>query len=95
MTCYLDNDIAGEKSGKLFSDLVSDTTTIRNVFDMQLQMGGDTASTPRVYLDMPTAHLEVPTINVEDLLTLEINFHGQVQNGDVDNTNEATIIYNS
>ena len=95
MTCYLDNDIVGEKSGKLFSDLVSDTSTIRNVFDMQLQMGGDTASTPRVYLDMPTAHLEVPTINVEDLLTLEINFHGQVQNGDVDNTNEATIIYNS
>ena len=44
---------------------------------------------------MPTAHLEVPTINVEDLLTLEINFHGQVSNGNVDNTDEATIIYNS
>ena len=62
---------------------------------MQLQMGGDTGGTPRVYLDMPTAHLEVPTINVEDLLTLEINFHGQVSNGNVDNTDEATIIYNS
>jgi hypothetical protein len=95
MTCYLDNDTVGEKSGKLFSDLVSDTTTIRNVFNMQLQMGGDTGGTPRVYLDMPTAHLEVPTINVEDLLTLEINFHGQVSNGNVDNTDEATIIYNS
>jgi hypothetical protein len=95
MTCYLDNDTVGEKSGKLFADLVSDTSTIRNVFNMQLQMGGDTSSTPRVYLDMPTAHLEVPTINVEDLLTLEINFHGQVADGNVDNTNEATIIYNS
>ena len=95
MTCYLDNDTVGEKSGKLFADLVSDTSTIRNVFNMQLQMGGTAGGTPRVYLDMPTAHLEVPTINVEDLLTLEINFHGQVSNGNVDNTNEATIIYNS
>ena len=94
MTCYLDNDTAGEKSGKLFADLVADTSTIRNVYDMTLQMGG-TAAGPRVYLDLPTAHLEVPTINVEDLLTLEINFHGQVSGGNVDLTNEATIIYNS
>jgi hypothetical protein len=94
MTCYLDNDSAGEKSGKLFADLVADTSTIRNDFNMELQMGGADPGTPRVYLDLPTAHLEIPTINVEDLLTLEINFHGQVQGGDVDLTNEATIIYN-
>jgi len=24
---------------------------------------------------MPTAHLEVPTINVEDVISLETNFH--------------------
>ena len=94
MTCYLDNDTSGGKSGKLFADLVADSSTIRNNFDMQLQMGGVEPSSPRVYLDLPTAHLEIPTINVEDLLTLEINFHGQVQDGDVDFTNEATIIYN-
>ena len=95
MTCYLDNDSAANKSGSLFADLVADTSTIRNIFEMQLQMGGATPSTPRVYLDMNSAHLEIPTINVEDLLTLEINFHGQVLGGDVDLTNEATIIYNT
>lgn len=93
LTCYFDNDQANSKSGELFADLVSDTTTIRNVFDMAVNVGGETASTPRLALDLPTAHLEVPTINVEDLLTLEVNFHGQVANGDVDSTNEATIIY--
>lgn len=93
MTCYLDNDEANSKSGELFKDLVTDTTTVRNIFNMALNVGGETASTPRITFDLPTAHLEVPVINVEDLLTLEINFHGQVQNGDVDNTNEATIIY--
>jgi hypothetical protein len=95
MTCYLDNDAANSKSGELFADLVGDTATVRNVFDMAINIGGTTASTPRVVLDLPTAHLEVPTVNVEDLLTLEINFHGQVSSGDVDNTDEATIIYKS
>lgn len=93
MTCYLDNDQANSKSGELFADLVSDTTTVRNVFDMSINIGGETTDTPRIAFDLPTAHLEVPTINVEDLLTLEINFHGQVASGNVDNTDEATIIY--
>lgn len=93
MTCYLDNDQANSKSGELFADLVSDTTTVRNIFDMSINIGGETANTPRIAFDLPTAHLEIPTINVEDLLTLEINFHGQVASGNVDNTDEATIIY--
>lgn len=93
MTCYLDNDATNSKSGELFADLVADTTTVRNIFNMALNIGGTTANTPRIVFDLPTAHLEVPTINVEDLLTLEISFHGQVANGNVDNTNEATIVY--
>jgi len=93
MTCYLDNDQTNSKSGELFADLVSDTTTVRNVFDMSINIGGETAATPRIEFSLPTAHLEIPTINVEDLLTLEINFHGQVASGNVDNTDEATIIY--
>jgi hypothetical protein len=93
MTCYLDNDQSNSKSGELFADLVSDTSTVRNVFDMSINIGGETSATPRIAFDLPTAHLEIPTINVEDLLTLEINFHGQVASGNVDNTDEATIIY--
>jgi hypothetical protein len=93
LTCYFDNDQTNSKSGELFADLVSDTTTVRNTFDMAVNVGGETKGTPRIAFDLPTAHLEVPTINVEDLLTLEVTFHGQVANGDVDSTNEATIIY--
>jgi hypothetical protein len=89
LTCYLDTG-AG-KSAALFNDLVSDTTTVRNTVDMAVNIGG--TSTPSVSFDMQYAHLEIPVINVEDLLTLDITFHGQPQNGDVDNTNEATIVY--
>jgi len=93
LTCYLDNDNANSKSGELFTDLVADTSTVRNVFDMSINIGGETNGTPRISFDIPTAHLEIPVVNVEELLTLEVMFHGQVANGNVDSTNEATIIY--
>lgn len=94
LTCYLDNDQTTSKSGELFADLVADTETVRNVFDMAINIGGTPgAGKPTVTFDLPTAHLEIPTINVEDLLTLEVNFHGQPLNGNVDATDEATIVY--
>ena len=93
LTCYLDNDTGNSKSGELFADMVADTSTVRNVYDMAINVGGTTVSTPRLTLDIPTAHLEVPVIGVEDLLTLDVAFHGQPSNGDVDNTDEMTVIY--
>lgn len=91
LTCYLDNDIAGSKSGELFADLVADTTTVRNVFDLDINIGG--AAAPALKFSLPTAHLEIPVINVEDLLTLDIAFHGQASGGNIDAQNEATIVY--
>jgi len=91
ITCYLDSDVSSSLSGELFADLVADTSTVRNVFDMAINVGSTAA--PSVTFDLPTAHLEIPVINVEDLLTLDIAFHGQPSAGNVDNTDEATIIY--
>ena len=91
LTCYLDNDIGTSKSGELFADLVSDSDTVRNIFDLDIHIGGTSA--PALTFSMPTAHLEVPVINVEDLLTLDIAFHAQPSGGNIDAQNEATIIY--
>ena len=91
LTCYLDNDISSSKSGELFADLVSDSDTVRNIFDLDINIGG--ASAPALTFSMPTAHLEVPVINVEDLLTLDIAFHAQPSGGNIDAQNEATIVY--
>jgi len=89
VTCYLDT--GNGKSNALWAALSADTTTVRNVFDMAVKVGGATGN--RVEFDLPTAHVEIPTIGVEDLLTLDVAFHGQVASGNVDSTNEATIIY--
>ena len=91
LTCYLDSDQTSSKSGELFADLVSDSDTVRNTFNLVINIGG--ASAPALSFSMPTAHLEVPVINVEDLLTLDIAFHAQPSGGNIDAQNEATIIY--
>jgi hypothetical protein len=94
VTCYLDTGAqASGRSGELLADLAADVTTVRNVFNVEVRLGGATASTPRLYFTLPTAHVEVPQIGVEDLLTLDIAFHGQVSNGNVDSMNEATLTY--
>ena len=89
VTCYLDT--GATKSGALFTDLVGETEVVRNAFDMAINIGG--VGAPSLTFDLPTAHLEIPVINVEDLLTLDVTFHGQVAGGNVDSTNEATIVY--
>jgi len=93
LTCYLDNNTALSKSGELFADLVSDTSTVRNIFDLAVNVGGTTSTGPNIKFDLPTAHLEIPVVNVEDLLTLDIAFHGQPSGGNVDLTNEMTVVY--
>lgn len=91
LTCYLDNDTTNSKSGELFADLVSDNDTVRNAFALDINIGG--ASAPALKFSLPTAHLEIPVVNVEDLLTLDIAFHGQASGGNIDAQNEATIVY--
>lgn len=93
ISCYYDNDTANFRSAELWSDLITDTTTVRNGHNLQINVGGTTG--PRLILNMPTAHLEIPTIGVDDLLTLEVNFHGIVANGNVDNLDEAFITYSA
>jgi len=92
ITAYLDTEPSPSKSAELLADLVADTTTVRNVFDMSIDIGG-TGANPSISFDLPTAHLEIPNPTIEDVVSVEINFRAQVSGGNVDNTDEMTIIY--
>ena len=70
-TCYLDN--VGSGSAELFEDLIEATTDITNSCSITFDIGASTA--PYTKIVMPTAHLEVPTITIEDVISLETNFH--------------------
>ena len=76
LTCYLgSSDVATNKVADLFKDLVADVNTVINKFAITLQVGG-TATGPKVELSLPTAHLEIPSHSIEDVISVETNFHG-------------------
>ena len=86
-TCYLDS--TANKSRDLFEHLIEATTTVTNSFDMAFNIGGTSA--PKLVVDIPTAHLEVPTHSIDDVISVEANFHALPST--IDSTNEATIAY--
>lgn len=71
ITAYLNS--GANNTGGLLADLVSDTTTVTHDFEVTMSMGGG-ANTPRVDFIMGNAHLVIPSVNVEDVISTEINF---------------------
>ena len=59
--------------------------------DLVFSIGG--ATSPKLVIDIPTAHLEIPTHQIEDVIGLEVNFHALPSS--LDATNEATIAYHA
>jgi hypothetical protein len=87
-TCYLNTPSSGASSADLFEDLIEATTKITNSFDLKFVVGG-TGNIPRVEINIDTAHLEVPTHSIDDIVSLETSFHGLPSS--VDGTDEFTI----
>jgi hypothetical protein len=86
-TCYLNT--ADEASADLFQDLVDASTTVTNSFALDFSIGG--ASAPKVVVKIPTAHLELPAHQIEDVITIDTTFHGLPSN--ISNTDEVTLEY--
>ena len=70
-TCYLNNDTG--KSAELFEDIIESDSVITNVFDLTFNIGGGSA--PKVSVEMPKCHLEVPSHSMDDIISLDVNFH--------------------
>ena len=82
-TCYLNNETGG--SSDLFEDLIEGTTIITNSFNTVFKIGGTNA--PKVQIDLPRCHFEVPSHSIDDIISLETSFHALP--GSVDPTNAA------
>lgn len=92
-TCYLDETTNG--SIDLYQDLLGATTTVTNKFQLQFFVGGkgNTAgypAAPGVMFDMGQCHLEIPTINIDDVIGFEVNFTALPQT--ISGTDELTKI---
>lgn len=70
LTCYLNT--GSNNSEGLFSDLASDTSTVTQEFEMNLQLGGP--ASPRVEFTMNHANLTIPAIQSDDVISLNIDY---------------------
>ena len=88
-TAYIEEAVAGG-SGQLLSDALADVNTITNSFALKFTVGG-TGNTPRFEIDLPTAHLEIPVIATDDVIAVDVNFHGLPST--ITSNDEATLTY--
>lgn len=87
-TCYLNK--SSDSSMELFKDLIGGTETVTNEFNLEFKIGGN-SGTPRLEYNMPACHLEVPTHAIDDVISLEVNFHAL--GTDIDSTDELKVKY--
>ena len=93
-SCYLALDTSNNNgtSTDFFADLT--TTAARNKvvnkFATTFKIGGASA-VPRLEVAVPTAHFEIPSHSIEDVISLETTF--QALPSTIDNTNEVTLKY--
>ena len=83
-TCYLtleDSDLTSGTSRQFFNDLVGTgaMSKVVNKFKVTMDIGGSTAATagsndPALKIEFPSAHITVPTHQIEDVISLETSF---------------------
>lgn len=95
-TCYL-NDVSNG-SLDLFEKLQESRGVITNAFALTFGIGGG-SSTPRCSVALPKAHLELPSHSIEDVVSVDVAFHGLASDMSsataANATNEVSVTYTS
>lgn len=89
-TCYLLKDTAGtNKSSDFFEDVKAISNVVTNSFALTFKVGGTAA--PSLQLAMGTAHVDIPTHSIEDVISLETNFNALPSS--IELTDEVVLTY--
>ena len=87
LNCYLDTKSNG--SNELLKNLQGATNLVTNSFNMSLFMGGGSSATPVIEFDVPRAHLQIPVLEVADVISTNIEF--MALGTTISSTDEMTI----
>jgi hypothetical protein len=82
MTAYLKTGASGD-TADLINDVIAHSNSANGAdptrFNLTLNIGGPAPAspydTPLLQLNMPTAHIVIPTINIEDVVSVDIPFN--------------------
>jgi len=91
-TCYLTRDTStfdSNLSRDFFEDLRNISNVVTNSFALVFQIGGGSGN--RLEFNCATAHIEIPTHSIEDVISLETNFMALPQT--IDDTDEVVLTY--
>lgn len=95
LNCYVVYNTAdnGGSSTDLFNDMKATDALalVNNQFGLVINVGGTDTTKPRLKLNMPKCHLEIPTHSIEDVLSFETNFHAL--GTDIASTDEIDLTY--
>ena len=88
-TCYL---ASGSNTSQDFFEDMTDATAlgdVTNVFDLSFAIGG--ASSPKCTIDMDYCHIEVPSHAIDEVISIEANFHSLPS--DLDSADDFSISF--
>ena len=89
-TAYIDETAAIDTSAEFIDRMLRNTSKTSNQFRLIFTIGG-TGNTPRMELVLPTAHLEIPVVQTDDIIALDVAFHGLPSS--ISSSDEATLTY--
>jgi hypothetical protein len=92
-TCYLNRDDTytnDQVSANFFEDMKGIYSVITNESDLTFKIGG-ASGTPRLEINLPTCHVEIPSHSIEDVISLETTF--QALPSTITSADEAAIVY--
>jgi len=93
LTCYLTSGGTTD-SEQLLADFLTDVASanpdVTTEFNMTLNVGGNSA--PNMSLNVPKAHVTIPTVDVADVMSVTIEFTG-IEGTPFSSADEATITY--
>jgi hypothetical protein len=96
VTAYLRTGTGGTHTGTLLNDILASVdTSPETKFNMTIEVGGKSNAT-RVELQMPAVQIQVPTIDIQDVVSTTINFTAQGYLGtnyDITAVNELEVRY--
>jgi hypothetical protein len=98
LTAYL--KAGATATAGLLNDLSTDLSTVTQDFALKIHAGNGTSTTthvPQVQFDLPHTHINIPTVNVEDVLSVDIGFTALPTDGtgefDLEFNNELVVTY--
>lgn len=89
-TCYMQDSSGTNTSGDLIHDALTATDVVTNEFDITFKLGG-ASGTPRMEINIPQTHIEIPAVTTDDIIGIDVNFHALPDT--IELTDEFTLTY--